>query len=207
MPDKNVLTFAYHRHSGDDYIDQTLEIRNTATHSVVPDLAFTALDRNHQPLPGVRVRAVYGSDSGRLVVPYGWSLDILRFSGPGAHEVHDVRVTVAHLATARIRAGIHPVTAEPLDAAGHVVSKFSRFASVRVKNSDAFPVAVRVSYLVYDQPAAGDTQQAVSDTAIGGLVRVPAHGTAVVEVTGAAARAIARYSNGPAVSVKAYNSQ
>ena len=206
-PKKNVLTFAYHRHSGDDYIDQTLEIKNAETHSVVPDLEFTALDRNHHPLPGVRVRTVYGSDSGRLVVPYGWSLDILRFSGPGEHEVYDVRVTVAHLAAAKIRANIHPLTAEPLDAAGHVVSKFSRFSSVRVQNPDAFPVLVRVSYLVYDQPAAGDTQQAISDTPIGGLVRVPAHGSAVVKVTGAAARAVAKYSNGPAVSVKAYNSQ
>ncbi|MGQ4437699.1 hypothetical protein [Streptomyces sp. SAS_260] len=207
VPDKNVLTFAYHRHSGDDYIDQTLEIRNAETHSVVPDLEFTALDRNHHPLPGVRVRTIYGSDSGRLVVPYGWSLDILRFSGPGEHEVYDVQVTVAHLATAKTRANIHPVTAEPLDAAGSIVSKFSRFSSVRVHNPDAFPVSLRVSYLVYDQPAAGDTQQTISDTPIGGLVRVPAHGSAVVKVTDAAARAVAKYSNGPAVSIKAYNSQ
>ena len=207
MPDKNVLTFAYHRHSGDNYIDQTLDIKNADTHSVVPDLAFTALDRNHHPLPGVRVRTVFGSDSGRLVVPYGWGLDILRFSGPGEHEVYDVRVTVVHLAAAKVRANIHPVTTQPLDAVGQVVSKFSRFASVRVQNPDAFAVSVRVSYLVYDQPAEGDTQQAVSDTPLGGLVRVPAHGRAVVKVTGAAARAVARYSNGPAVSVKAYNSQ
>ncbi|MEV6537813.1 hypothetical protein [Streptomyces sp. NPDC051665] len=207
MPDKNALTFAYHRHSGDNYIDQTLDIRNVDTHSVVPNLAFTALDRHHHPLPGVRVRTVYGSDNGRLVVPYGWSLDILRFSGSGEHEVYDVRVTVVHLAAAKIRANIHPVTTQPLDAAGHAVSKFSRFTSVRVRNPDAFPVSVRVSYLVYDQPATGDTQQAISDTPVGGLVRVPAHGSAVVKVTGAAARAVARYSNGPAVSVKAYNSQ
>jgi hypothetical protein len=66
---------------------------------------------------------------------------------------------------------------------------------------------VRVAYLVYDQPAEGETQQAISVTPIGGLVRVPADGTAVVEVTGDAAQAVARYSGGPAVSVKAYNSE
>jgi hypothetical protein len=207
VPDKNVLTFTYHRHNGDNYIDQTLDIKNVDTNSVVPDLAFTALDRHHHPLPGVRVRTVYGSDNGRLVVPYGWSLDILRFSGSGEHQVYDVRVTVVHLATAKVRANIHPVAVQPLNATGHVVSKFSRFASVRVQNTDAFPVYVRVSYLVYDQPAKDDTQQTISDTPIGGLVRVPAHGGAVVKVTGAAAHAVARYSNGPAVSVKAYNSQ
>ncbi|MFI2204425.1 hypothetical protein ACH47Z_27295 [Streptomyces sp. NPDC020192] len=184
-----------------------MSIRNTNSDTVVPVLALTALDRHGHQLPGVRVRTVYGSDSGRLAVPYGWGYDILRFSGPGEHQVYDVRVTVAHLAPAKARAGIHPVTTQPLDAAGRAVSRFSRFTAVRVTNTDAFAVAVRVAYLVYDQPAEGETQQAISVTPIGGLVRVPADGTAVVEVTGAAARAVARYSDGPAVSVKAYDSQ
>jgi hypothetical protein len=206
-PDKSVLTFTYHRHSGDDYIDQQLFIKNAYRDSVVPVLAFTELDRQGHRLPGVQVRTVYGSDSGRLVVPYGWGLDILRFSGPGEHQVYDVRVTVTHLVTARVRANIHPVTTQPLNAAGQAVSKFSRFTAVRVTNTDAFAVSVRVAYLVYDQPAGDVTQQAISVTPIGGLVRVPAHGTAVVKVTGDAAHAVARYSGGPAVSVKAYNSQ
>ncbi|MFI2759991.1 hypothetical protein ACH5A3_14080 [Streptomyces echinatus] len=206
-PDKNALTFTYHRESGDNYISQTVSIRNTIRGSVVPVLAFTALDRHGHRLPGVQVRTVYGSDSGRLVVPYGWGYDILRFSGPGEHQVYDVRVTVAHLATAKVPANIHPVTAQPLDAAGRAVSKFSRFTAVRVTNPDAFAVKVRVAYLVYDQPVEGETQQAISVTPVGGLVRVPAEGTAVVKVTGDAARAVARYSDGPAVSVKAYNSQ
>ncbi|ANP51752.1 hypothetical protein J2Z21_008802 [Streptomyces griseochromogenes] len=206
-PDKNVLTFTYHRHSGDNYIDQQLFIRNTDRDSVTPVLAFTALDRHGHRLPGVQVRTVYGSDSGRLVVPYGWGFDILRFSGPGKHQVYDVRVAVTHLATARVRANIHPVTTQPLNAAGQTASKFSRFTAVRVTNPDAFEVSVRVAYLVYDQPAKGETQQAISVTPVGGLVRVPAHGTGVVKVTGGAVQAVARYSGGPAVSVKAYNSQ
>ncbi|MGW3175831.1 hypothetical protein, partial [Streptomyces sp. NPDC001153] len=206
-PDKNALTFTYHRESGDNYISQTVSIKNANRDSVVPVLEFTALDRRGHRLPGVQVRTVYGSDSGRLVVPYGWGYDILRFSGSGEHQVYDVRVTVAHLATAKVRANIHPATTQPLDAAGGAVSKFSRFTAVRVTNSDAFAVAVRIAYLVYDQPAKGETQQAISVTPIGGLVRVPADGTAVVKVTGDAARAVARYFDGPAVSVKAYNSQ
>lgn len=206
-PDADVLTFSYHRKNDYDYIDQTLEINNSHAGSVVPVLAFTALDRQHQPLPDVRVRTVYGSDSGRLVAPYGSSYDILRFSGAGEQQVYDIRVTVRHLATAREQANVHPVTVWPTDAAGHPVSKFTRFAAVHVQNSDPFAVSVRVAYLVYDQPAQGETQQVISVTAIGGLVHVPAGGTAVVKVTGEAARAVARYSGGPAVSVKAYNSQ
>lgn len=64
-----------------------------------------------------------------------------------------------------------------------------------------------MAYLVYDQPPKGQTQQAVVVVPVGGLTRVPAHGTAVVKVTGAAAAAVARYSDGPAVSIKPYNSQ
>jgi hypothetical protein len=206
-PDKNALTFTYHRVNGDNYISQTLSIKNSNRESVVPELSFTALDRDGHRLPGVQVGTVYGSDSGRLVVPRGWGYDILRFSGSGEHEVYDVRVTVAHLAAAKVRPGIHPLTTQPLDAAGRAVSRFSRFTAVRVTNTDAFAVSVRVAYLVYDQPAEGETQQAISVTPIGGLVRVPADGTAVVEVTGDAAQAVARYSGGPAVSVKAYNSE
>ncbi|MEU6402974.1 hypothetical protein [Streptomyces sp. NPDC046985] len=207
-PDKNALSFSYQRESGgDNYINQTLSIKNTGKHSAVPVLTFTALDRQGRRLPDVHVRTVYGSDSGRLAVPRGWSYDVLRFSGPGEHQVYDVRVSVAHLANAKGWANIHPLTTQPLNAAGQSVSRFSRFTAVRVSNPDAYGVSVRVAYLVYDQPADGETQQAISVTPVGGLVRIPADGTAVIKVTGAAARAVARYSNGPAVSVKAYNSQ
>ncbi|WP_369145632.1 hypothetical protein [Streptomyces sp. R44] len=203
----NVLTFTYRPKNDYNHIDQMLEINNSDTRSVVPVLAFTALDRQNRPLPDVRIRTVYGSDSGRLVATYGSSFDILRFTGTGRHQVHDVRVTVRHLATARERANIHPVTVQPLDDAGNAVSKFSRFVAVRVKNPDPFAVSVRVAYIVYDQPAKGETQQVVSATAVGGLVHVPAQGAVVLKVTGEAERAVARYSDGPAVSVKAYNSQ
>ncbi|WP_157876168.1 hypothetical protein [Peterkaempfera griseoplana] len=43
-------------------------------------------------------------------------------------------------------------------------------------------------------------------TAIGGLTRIPADGTATVPVTGKAADAAARCSEGPAVSIKPYDS-
>ncbi|MGY5049630.1 hypothetical protein ACWDE0_29035 [Streptomyces sp. 900105755] len=206
-PSKSALSFAYRREGGDNYISQTLAIKNANKESVVPVLAFTALDQNGDPLPRVHVRTVYGSDSGRLVVSYGSGLDILRFSGAGEHQVYDVRVTVKRLVAAKSRASTHPVTVQELDSAGRTVSRFTRFTAVRLTNINPYPVTTRVAYLVYDQPAEGETQQAVSVTPIGGLVVVPGGGSAVVKVTGAAATAVARYSGGPAVSVKAYDSQ
>ncbi len=202
------LSFTYHGERPEkETINQTVDIKNDDERSAVPVLAFTPLDKHHKVLSQVKVRTVYGSDRGNLVVPYGYGMDILRFSGPGEHEVADVRVRVVSVAPARIRAGIHDVTVQPLDGQGHKVDKFSRFAALRLSNADAFPVSVRLAYLVYDQPPEGQTQQAVFVVAVGGLTRVPARGTALMKVTGAAAAAVAKYSNGPAVSIKPYNSQ
>ncbi|MDX3073259.1 hypothetical protein [Streptomyces sp. MI02-7b] len=120
----------------------------------------------------------------------------------------DVRVTVQSAAVARINAGPHEVTTQALDRHGREISKFERFSAVRLTNEDDFPVAVRIAYILWDQPPKGVTQQAAEVTPIGGLTRVPAHGSAVVRVTGKeAVAAVARNSDGPAVSLKAYNSQ
>lgn len=208
VPGPEVLSFTYHATSPQaETIDQTLQINNSFPASLVPTLSFTALDKHHHALPRVRVGTVFGSDHGKLVVHYGAGMDILRFSGPGEHEVADVRVAVQGLAFARIPSGVNYVQVQALDSGGRPVDKFSRFTAVRLTNQDTLPVSVRVAYLVYDQPPAGETQQAVSVTEIGGLTRVPAHGTAVVKVDGDAASAVARYSGGPAVSIKSYFSQ
>jgi hypothetical protein len=202
------LSFAYHGTRPEtETIDQALDIKNDDQQSVVPVLAFTALDKHHTVLSQVKVTTVYGSERGNLVVPYGYGMEILRFSGPGAHQVADVRVRVVSVAPARIRGGVHEVSVQPLDGQGRKVDKFSRFTTLRISNADDFPVAVRLAYLVYDQPPEGQTQQAVVVVPIGGLIHVPASGTATVKVTGAAAAAVARYSNGPAVSIKPYSSQ
>ncbi|WP_330294365.1 hypothetical protein [Streptomyces sp. NBC_00503] len=199
------------RYVGDSHVDETmnqqLEIKNATRGSVAPVLAFTALDKNHQEMPQVAVTTVYGSDRGGLVVPYGTSWDTLRFSGPGEHDVADVRVTVRSAAAARIPAGMHDVKTQALDSQGHEISRFERFSAVRLTNEDDFPVSVRIAYILWDQPPKGTTQQAVEVTSVGGLTEVPAHGTSVVQVSADAAAAVARNSNGPAVSIKAYNSQ
>ncbi|WP_101385728.1 hypothetical protein [Streptomyces sp. TLI_146] len=209
-PASSDLSFSYTGiSSGDDTINQTLEIHNTYRQSVVTLLSFTALDRAHQPMPKVKVSTVYGSDRGTLVSPYGYGMDILRFSGPGEHEVADVQVRVDKVVAAapQVVAGAEPVTTQALDAAGREISRFERFSRVRLTNPNAWPVYVRVAYLVYDQPPEGQSQQVVSVTPIGGLTRVPSHGSTTIEVKNAAATAIARNSRGPAVSIKAYYSQ
>ncbi|MFD9483667.1 hypothetical protein ACFWBX_06605 [Streptomyces sp. NPDC059991] len=209
-PTSSDLSFSYTGiSSGDETINQTLAIHNTYRQSVVTLLSFTALDRAHHPMPKVKVTTVYGSDRGALVSPYGYGLDILRFSGPGEHEVADVRVRVDKVVAAdrRVVAGREPVTTQALDDAGREISRFERFSKVRLTNPNAWPVYVRVSYIVYDQPPEGQSQQAVSVTPIGSLTRIPSHSTTTIEVTGAAATAVAHNSRGPAVSIKAYYSQ
>jgi hypothetical protein len=201
------LHFQYIGDSGvDETINQQLEITNDNRRSVATLLSFRALDKNHELLPQVKVSTVYGSERGKLVAPYGISYDFLRFSGPGAHDVADVDVTVNLVVLAHREAGEHGVTTQALDGQGREISRFKRFSKVRLTNEDPYPVWVRVVYVVWDQPAEGDTQQAVDVTPIAGLTRVPPSGTAEVKVSGAAADAVARNSHGPAVSIKAYNS-
>ncbi|MEU4149654.1 hypothetical protein [Streptomyces sp. NPDC026659] len=202
------LSFRYVGDSGvDETMNQLLTIKNGLPDSLVPVLSFKALDKNEHVLPHVKVSTVYGSDRGSLVAPYGMSTDILRFSGPGEHDVADVRVMVRTTTKARIPAGLHDVTTQALDAHGREISRFERFSAVRLTNKDDIPASVRIAYILWDQPPKGVTQQAVEVTVIGGLTRVPAHGTAVVKVSGKAAAAVVRNSYGPAVSIKAYNSQ
>ncbi|MBM9506780.1 hypothetical protein [Actinacidiphila acididurans] len=61
-------------------------------------------------------------------------MDILRFSGPGAHQVADVRVRIVSVVPTRIRAGVHDVSVQPLDGQGRKVNKFSRFTALRLSN-------------------------------------------------------------------------
>ena len=79
-PSAGDLTFSYKGFPAkNDYIDQVLHITNSFDQSVVPVLAFTALDAHGRVLPQVKVTTAYGSDRGNLVVPYGKaSLDILQ---------------------------------------------------------------------------------------------------------------------------------
>ncbi|MFE6038658.1 hypothetical protein [Streptomyces sp. NPDC056452] len=205
-----LLSFRYVADSGeDDTMNQVLEINNVSWSSLAPVLTFEALDKNRRVLHDVEVKTVYGSDRGALVVPQGQFYDVLRFSGIGQEDVVDVRVTVGSVAMTRLPAsqGEFEVPTQAVDSRGRDMSRFERFAGVKLTNDNDFPVTVRVVYIVWDQPEEGDTQQAVEVTPVGGLTVVPAGSTETVKVTGAAKAAVARSSDGPAVSIKTFYSQ
>ena len=121
----------------------------------------------------IKVSTVFGSDRGDLVAPYGSSTAILRFSGPGEHDVADVRVTVRSATKARIAAGLHEVTTQALDSHGREITRFARFSAVRLTNENGFPVSVRIAYILWDQPSKGVTQQAAEAGGRGAACAVP----------------------------------
>ncbi|MGA5822010.1 hypothetical protein ACPC54_29605 [Kitasatospora sp. NPDC094028] len=201
------LSFRYHALGKQEFIDQTLSINNGGRTSVAPTLAISAVDGSGKDLPDVRVTTAYGSDHGGLVVQPGGGFDVLAFSGAGADQVADVRVTVKELAPADLRADAALVEAQPADADGQPLTKFDAFDQVVLKNPNDTAVSVRVVYLVYDEPRPGRSQQVVEAVPIGGLTAVPAGGTASVAVSGDAKAAVRKFAHGPAVSVKTYFSR
>lgn len=184
-------------------------VTSTATGSVVPTLAITPVDSSGRPVAGVSVSTAYGSDRGTLVVGPGrdGAYDVLAFSGPDRARVAGVAVSVTRVLPATAPAGADYVTARAADQGGGSISKFDRFRQVVLQNPNGAAVSVRTVYIVYDQPRDGTSQQAVAVVPIGGLTTVPAHGSVTVPVTGAAQEAVAKYSGGPAVSIKTYFSQ
>ncbi|MFC8448709.1 hypothetical protein [Kitasatospora sp. NPDC057223] len=186
----------------EEYIDQTLLVDNDGDTSVVPTLVITAVDGAGKDLPDVQVTTAYGSDRGDLVIQPGGGYDVLTFHGTDAGLAADVRVTVKDLVPTDFSVSAAAVEAKPADAAGRPLTKFDAFDQVILKNPNDTAVAVRVVYLVYDQPSAGASQQAIEVVPIGGLTTVPAGGTTSVAVSGDARAAVQKYSDGPAVSVK-----
>jgi hypothetical protein len=90
------LSFAYEAEGGEGYLDQTLTIANKGAAAGAPDLDLVALDDRGEPMPGVEVVTAFGSDRGEQVVPaFTEVIEVLKFKGPGADDVADVRVSVA----------------------------------------------------------------------------------------------------------------
>lgn len=201
----STLSFSYRELGPDGYINQTLTITNHSFASFAPTLVVTPLDKTGHTLSDLHVTTAFGSDRGNLVIPpNGQSYDILTFHGPDAARVFQVKVHVKALTQVNSPAGPDHVNAQAADASGNLVSKFDNFDKVALINSNTTPVAVRIAYIVYDQPPPNVPQQAVSVTPIGGLITVPAQSTILVPVTAEAEAALQKYSNGPAVSLKAY---
>jgi hypothetical protein len=207
----SALSFRYTATSGTDDMDQLLEIDNGSGESLVPTLRFTPLDQNEQPVPGVTVTTVYGSDQGRLVVgPEGYA-DALVFHGAKADEVADVRVDVARLTVAKQAVGpVEELQPTLEDAAGNPVDDPAQpFAEVSLSNVNDTPLTVRVVYIVWQESPTGESQQAREVISVGGLITVPASGNATVPVAGDAAAAVAEYAGSTSTntSLKVFPSQ
>jgi hypothetical protein len=182
------LTFAYHRTTGPGYIDQTLDISNPTTTGYVLVLKFVPMNAAGAQLPDVTVTTAFGSDRGAMLVPAGTKVyDILAFAGADAADVADVSVVVVHK-TADAGAPVRPQlpTDQRIDADGEPTGESGTFAGVELTDPDTVPIRVGLVCIHWDQPPAGQSQQAISVTPVG-IVWVPVGAPATMPVTGAAA--------------------
>lgn len=164
-------------------IDQTVSITNlSATSAAAPTLSFVALDASGEPLEGVSVTTLFGSDRGQVVVPAAADVfDILRFEGTGADRVEDVEATVEEVRTLGDMGSAYPEV-EYLDGAGRPVESTFDAARVRVRNPGAKGYTVRVVGIEWTQPPPGRPQQALGATPLGEAVEVDADSTVEVAI-------------------------
>ncbi len=178
------LRFTYVGSAPVGTIDQTISITNPSrTHALIPTLSFEALDADDEPLPDVTVETVFGSDRGMVVAPARNEVfDILRFEGPGAREVEDVRVTVRGTREVEDAGTVYPQV-EYLDARGEVLDSVYEAETVRLINAGDADFVVRLVGITWDSPAEGDSQQARTVTAVGGPVQVAGRGRVEVALS------------------------
>src|SRR5215213_446057 len=92
------MSFKYTAFGGDEHFDQVLEVTNDGLTAVVPHLEITPLDATGQPLPDVTVTTAFGTDRGKRVIPSSFTdYDVLKFEGPDASDVEDVRVRISEI--------------------------------------------------------------------------------------------------------------
>lgn len=203
-PPEKTLSFAYQALGGDDRLDQTLTITNQGADPVTFEADLTALDEAGEPLDGVTVSTVYGSDRGRLVVVPGRDLDIVRFEGRGVADVADVQVEVREATAVPFPAVTAPVDAAPVDRRGREVDVTSDLTAVELRNPNDAAVEVRTVYLVFDEPVAGRPQQVVAVAEIAPRTPVPPGGEATVRPTGRALAVLRAYAGVNPSSVQAH---
>nr|WTA70813.1 hypothetical protein OHB51_17340 [Micromonospora sp. NBC_00855] len=201
------LRFQFEATSGDGYMNQILTIFNDSTRALAPILEFTALDASRAPLPMVTVTTVYGSDQGRVVVPPGEGMDVLVFSGDGAHLAEDVTVSVRTTETAEGRAAQVDPVVTPMDDSGRILDRGSPFTAVSVRNNAREPMSVRLVYIIWTVPEGDERQQAERVVPIGELIVVPPRQSTLVPVAGEARATVAEAAGVVPTSIKAYLSR
>lgn len=177
------LAFGYRAVGGAGNMDQVLAIGNDSDVQALPHLELTALDKDGQPLEGVRVSTLFGSDRGLVLVPAGGTAyDIVKFTGRGTNQVEDVDVAVASVDVAGT-SSVEPPEVDYRGKDGRHVSRPWLAATFGVTNPGDHDYSVRLVGIVWARPLPGRPQQAEQVIALGGPIRVPAHDTVVIPTT------------------------
>ncbi len=198
------LRFSFDLRGGKQSIDQTLTITNEGTEPVVFEAVLTALDDTGEPLEGVEVDTVYGSQVGQLVVVPGQDLDIVKFSGRGAASAVDVAVELEAVEAVDHPAVTAPVEAVAVDSRGEEVRYPGLLSRVQLRNPNEEPVEVRTVYIVWDPPVDGAPQQAEVAVELAPRTTVPAGGRAVVTPSERSLSIIRAYAGSNPSSLRAH---
>jgi hypothetical protein len=132
--------------------DQVLTVENHTEVSVVPTLAFTALDIYGRELPNVVTQTVQGSHRGGPVLPANGTLrDILRFDGPGSRQVRGVHVELAAVEELDHPALEQDTRSVMIDLDQKATDDPAEFWGIGLVNPNPFGVAMRVSLLELEE--------------------------------------------------------
>jgi hypothetical protein len=132
--------------------DQVLTIENHTDVSVLPTLAFTALDVYGRELPNVATQTVHGSHRGGPLLPAGGSLrDILRFDGLGSRQVRGVHVELAAIEELDHPALEQDVRSVMIDLEQKATDDPADFWGIGLVNPNPFVVTVRVSLMEFEE--------------------------------------------------------
>ncbi|MEV0289738.1 MULTISPECIES: hypothetical protein [unclassified Kribbella] len=162
------LFFGYQRFGGPGRMDQVLTILNRGPSAVAPTLEITPLDSTGAPVPGITVRTAYGSDRGQVVVSWrgeGW--DVLAFSGADVARVVDVRVKVRDLVSVNYAIPLEVADPQAMNGYRRPTTKFGPFAAVELRNLNNEAITVGIVCIHWDQPPAGQPQQALAAVELG----------------------------------------
>jgi hypothetical protein len=132
--------------------DQVLTIENHTDVSVLPTLAFTALDAYGRELPNVVTQTVHGSHRGGPLLPAGGTLrDILRFDGLGSRQVRAVHVELAAIEELDHPALEKDVRSVMIDLEQKATDDPADFWGIGLVNPNPFVVTVRVSLMEFEE--------------------------------------------------------
>jgi len=142
--------------------DQVLTLENNTDVSVLPTLSFTPRNMWGRDLPHVVTRTVNGSHRGGPILPAGGALrDVLRFDGPGCHDVRSVGVELVAAEEIDHPPLEQPTTSVMIDLDKKATDSPEDFWGIGLVNPNSFGVSVRVSLLQFEDRERDNPRQVV----------------------------------------------